>query len=487
MFYQSIKPVLLFVALLILNGCQTPGPGVSPKPPTIGPAAVNGTFWVNEPLTVYFSNHGTMVETNSTVPMNDLYFTNPYAFQVQLGYQFPRAGFEVQQNNAALQVMAARTNSKSRPSQVAQADVLDANGNVIVRAGTVTAWDWPFAATMLARGTPPTDKNSYSIELVNTCNGRIDALGNACTNPDAMMLLTMSPPTQPAAPVDGQVFDYTLVEKGTGNYSNNIATTPVKAIYVQPNNCAIRNLIAPATGKAGDAVTIEFETTHCRRVKLDVAQNVLFDEIAPAHAADVNTSRRYTLPKQLSVAIKLTATDAVNKSVTRSATIHVDPCSISPTHAQCPVNCTANPNDSRCPPNCTATPNDPRCASACPRTSTNPNGELLAWQTNEYCPSFTTIPVTLYGCTFDEAKQAYPPNFGCVYTTITGAPIGECSSGLPKQNYDMCLSCTAQGGGASTLETATARDMCSLGDAKDAAINARKPRDCTFVSVGHCP
>lgn len=501
MFSKAFQFTYLAVLFFSLIGCQTTGAGggTSPLPPTIGPVTENGSIWANEPLTVYFSDHGTVNEYFHTVSMNDLYFANPYAFQVQLRYQFPAVGLEIQEKGVTIPIMQARTNTKSRPSKVAQTDVIDpVTGQVKIRAGTVTEWDWPLPANisppgatpMSPRGVPPTDKSSYTIEMVNSCAGKPVSSGALCNNPGTILLLTISPPTVPANPVHGQVFEYTLIEKGSGHYANNIATTPIKAIYIRPNKCQIRNLILqPTTGKAGDLAAANFEATDCRRVTLNVSseQNALFDRVAPTYADNVIDSRNFLLPRTLSVTAKLTAYDAMLKSVSRSGTIQIDPCSISATHSQCPVNCTTTPNDSRCPANCTANPSDPRCVSACPRTTDNPNGESKPWNTGMYCGTFQTIPTTLYGCTFAEAQQAYPPPLGCVYTTITGTPVGECASGLPKQNFDMCLSCTTQGSPTPILESTVVRDMCTLDQAKQSAIDSRKPRSCSFVSVGHCP
>jgi hypothetical protein len=137
MFNWASRLALIALTAIALVGCQTTGSGggTSPLPPTIGPTAVNGTFWSGEPLTVYFSNHGTLSESVRTVALNDLYFGNPYAFQVQLRYQFPSVGFEIQEdvqgNTVTLPIMSARTNTKSRPSKVDPA------------TGRVIEWDWP--------------------------------------------------------------------------------------------------------------------------------------------------------------------------------------------------------------------------------------------------------------------------------------------------------------------------------------------------------
>lgn len=476
---KIVRLALLCISVFTLAACQTPGPGggTSPLPPTVGPLTVNGAIWQNEPLTIYFSNHGTVAESNRTVPLNDLYFANPYAFQVQLGYQFPNAGFEVQQNGVALASLPPRTNTKSRASRIDPV------------TGRVVEWDWPFANQMQARGVPPTDRSSYSIELINTCAGRIDPSGNACASPGAVMLLTISPPTRPAAPTHGQTFEYTLVEKGTGSYSGNVARTVIKAIHIQPGQCNIRSLLLqPPTGKAGDVATAEFETTGCRRVTLTAGSNTLFDRVSPVFADNVVESRKFALPKTVTVRATVAAVDSMLRGpASRSGTIQIDPCSISLTHSQCAVNCTANPADSRCPANCTANPTDPRCKTVCPRTTDNPNGEYRDWDTGMYCGTFQVIPTKVYGCTYAEAIQAFPPQAGCSYTTITGTPVGECPSGLPKQDYDMCLSCTPQGGTTATREYAVVRDACSLEAAKTTAIESRRPRSCEFVAPGTCP
>lgn len=492
MFTKFYRSVLLVLLTPLLVACETleGERGTSPLPPSIGPVTVNGTMWANEPLSVYFSDHVTQSESASTVAMNDLYFANPYAFQVQLRYQFPAVGLEIKENGVTLPVMQARTNTKSRPSKVAQVDVIDpVTGQVKIRAGTVTEWDWPLPSNMRQRGVPPTHKSSYSIEMINTCGNQLNSSVGLCSNPSAIMLLTISPPRQPVNPIHGQMFEYTLIEKGSGGYASNTASTLIKAIFIQPGKCQIRSLILqPTTGKAGDLATADFEATDCRRVTLNVSseQNPLFDRVALIYAENVIESRKFLLPRMLSVNAKLMAFDSMQRFVSRTESVQIDPCSISATHSQCPVNCTAMPNDSRCPANCTANPSDPRCVSACPRTTDNPNGEIRAWKTGMYC-NFNTYPITIYGCTFAEAEQARPPNPGCVYTTITGTPVGECVSGIPKQNFDMCLSCTTQGSTTPILESALVRDMCTLDQAKQSAIDSRKPRSCEFVSAGHCP
>ena len=492
MFAIVCRLVLLAVTAASLVACQTPGgAGTAPIAPGVGPLTVNASIWVNEPLTAYFANHGTQAESAGTVAMNDLYFANPFAFQVQLQYQLAATGFEIRENGVAIPLLQARTNTKSRPSKVAPADVIDpATGQVITRAGTVTEWDWPLPATMLPRGVLPTDKSSYSIELINTCGNRLNPAAVSCANPDAIILLTISPTIRPNNPTHGQVFTYTLIENGSGNFSGSSAKSILNAIFIEQNKCQIRSLILqPTVGKAETLETASFEATDCRRVQLKVSseQNALFDRVAPTFADNVIDSRGFVLPKVLSVTATLTAHDSMQRAVTRTARVDIDACSISATHPQCPANCTANPSDARCPANCTVTPGDPRCASACPRTTDNPSGAEKAWNTGMYCGTFQTIPVTIYGCSFAAASQAYPPQFGCSYTTITGTPVGSCPSGSPVQNFDLCLSCTPAGGGAVTRETAIAQDVCTLDIAKQSAIDARQPRACTFVSAGRCP
>ena len=493
MFVFFVRLVFLALAAASLVACQTTGGGTGTAPiaPGVGPLTVNAAIWPNEPLTVYFSDHGTQTESVGTVAISDLFFANPFAFQVQLRYQLAAVGFEILENGVSIPLLQARTNTKSRPSKVAPVDVIDPiTGQVTVRAGTVTEWDWPFPATMLPRGVPPTDKSSYSIELINTCGNRLNPSGGPCANPDAIILLTISPTTRPNNPTHGQIFTYTLVEKGSGNFSGNTATSILKAIFIEPNKCRIRSLILqPTIGKAETLETASFETTDCRRVQLKVSseQNALFDRVAPTFADNVIDSRGFVLPKVLSVTATLTAHDSMQRAVMRTERVNIDACSISATHPQCPANCTANPGDARCPANCTATPSDPRCVSACPRTTDNPSGAEIAWNTGMYCGTFQTIPVTIYGCTFAAAAQAYPPQFGCSYTTITGTPVGTCPSGLPVQNFDVCLSCTQAGSTAVKLESALVRDACTLDIAKQSAIDARLPRTCTFVSAGRCP
>lgn len=476
---KLLRLVLLILSACALAACQTPGPGAgtSPLPPTVGPLTVNATIWPNEPLTLNFSNHGSLTEAANTVALNDLYFANPHAFQVQLGYQFPTAGFEIQQNGVALALLQPRTNTKSRLSKVDPV------------TGRAIEWDWPLPSQMLPRGVPPSDKSSYSIELVNTCVGRIDPAGNPCATPGAVLLLTISPPTRPANPVHGQVFEYTLIEKGSGSYSGNMATTVIKAVYIQPGQCTIRSLLLqPTTGKAGEVATADFEANGCRRVTVKAGSDVLFDRVAPVFADNIIDSRKFALPKSLSVTVAVTAVDSMLRGpARRSESISIDPCSISPTHPQCPVNCATTPGNPRCPANCTANPSDPRCQTYCPRTTANPNGDYLAWDTGMYCGTFQTIPTKVFGCTYAEAIQAFPPQYGCVYTSITGTPVGECSNGLPKQDFDMCLSCTAPGSMTATNEYAVVRNSCALDQAKDAAIDSRRPRTCQFVRAGTCP
>ena len=468
----------LATALIALSGCCTMGSNcAAPQAPTVGPAFSNAHIWPHEPLTVYFSDHGTVTESQQTVAMSDIAFANRYAFQIQLGHRLGSTGLDVQESGVSLPLLPARTNTKSRPSKINP------------QTGQVLEWDWPLPANMVPRGQPPQDKSSYSLQLVNTCAGQLDPSGHACASPGAVLLLEISPPVVPAPPTQGQTFEYTLIEKGQGKQAGTVAKTVIKAIYITPNQCVIRNLLMqPSTGKAGEVGTADFETTDCRRVALKVGNDVLYDRVAPTFADNVMDSRRFGLPKQTSITATVTASDSMGRGPQpRTGRIQIDPCSISPTHPQCPVNCTANPNDSRCPANCTATPNDPRCQTACPRTTDNPTGEYKSWDTGMYCGSFQTIPVQIQGCTFAQAQQAFPPNAGCVYTTITGTPVGECSSGAPKQDFDMCLSCTPAGGSSATLEYAQIKNACSFDQAKSDAIAARQPRSCTFVQMGTCP
>ena len=431
MFACIYRLTFLALATASLVACQTPGgTGTAPIAPGVGPLSVNAEIWPNDPLTVYFSDHVAQAESARTVAINDLYFANRFAYQVQLRYQLAATGFEILENGVAIPLLQARTNTKSRPSKVAPVDVLDpVTGQVITRAGTVTEWDWPLPASMLPRGVPPPDKSSYSIELINTCGNRLNPSGGPCTNPDAIILLTISPGTRPNNPTHGQIYTYTLVEKGTGNFSGNTATSILKAIFIEPNKCRIRSLILqPTIGKAETLETASFETTDCRRVQLKVSseQVALFDRVAPSFADNVIDARGFVLPKVLSVSATVTAHDAMLRPVVRTERVNIDACSISATHPQCPANCTANPGDARCPANCTATPNDPRCASACPRTTDNPSGAEKSWNIGMYCGTFQTIPVLITGCTFAAAEAAYPPQAGCSYTTITGTPVGTC-------------------------------------------------------------
>lgn len=478
--HTSIVSILVVASLTLLSACTTPGGngGLTPQPPTIGDRMVNAQQWLNEPLTVYFSNHGTIPENANTVGQNDLFFQNPFAFQVQLTYQFPTNGFVLQNSTGnVLTQLPARANTQSAP-------IVDpANGKVI-------GYTWPSPSHMQPRIAVPKDEVSYSIELVNTCSGQIVNSSNKCSSPSAIMLLTISPPTTPAVPTNGQEFDFNLIEKGSGTHLTETKTTSIKAFFIQPNQCVIRNLfLQPSTGKAGNVGTVTFAADGCKRVQLSIGgqSNPLSDAVTTGTSGSVSNSLQFQIPKQISETATLNVWDAMQKKSTKTATMSIDPCSISPTHPQCPVNCPANPNDSRCAYDCTVHPNLPSCQAACPKTTDNPTGELKAWPTGEYCGTFQIIPVTIYGCTLDAAKQAYPPNYGCVYTTTSGTPVGNCPNGQPQQNFEFCLSCADTGGANQGFETVRASNACSLNDAEKAAISARLPRTCAFVSEGQCP
>jgi hypothetical protein len=212
---MRITPLVFPLSLaLLFPGCHHSGSGTSPLPPTIGPIAVNGDFWKDEPLIVYFSSHDTVPETTLTTVQNDLFFANPNAFQVQLSYQVLDTGFEIQEGGVALTSMAARTNSQSRP--------------IVSSTGVVTGYTWPLPSVMADRGKPPKDKGSYSIEAANTCNGShgtpylpdVNASQSPCPGSSAIVLLTISPPILPAAPTHGHKFAYSLVEKGSGIFKS---------------------------------------------------------------------------------------------------------------------------------------------------------------------------------------------------------------------------------------------------------------------------
>ena len=112
-----LRGIQLF-ALILMTACTTTGGsgGLAPLPPALGDRMVNAQQWLNEPLTLYFSKHGLVAESNNTVGQNDLFFQNPFAFQVQLKYQFPTNGFELQDAAGhALTLLPARANTQSTP------------------------------------------------------------------------------------------------------------------------------------------------------------------------------------------------------------------------------------------------------------------------------------------------------------------------------------------------------------------------------------
>lgn len=288
------------------------------------------------------------------------------------------------------------------------------------------------------------------------------------------------------------MFTYTLIEKGKGTYSGRTAKTTIKAIYIEPKRCKLRNLYLEtpsARPKVGELATAHFEAIECKKASLQEGSWTLFDRTDPNPSVDFNGSRTFALPKALSVTVTLEAEDAMHVRTVppRSASIGIDPCSISPTHEQCDANCTANPTDSRCPANCTAAPSDPRCATQCPRTPDNPNGEWQQWNVGEWCGGPVITPVVLTGCTYSDAVASVPPHQGCTYTTLASKPVGECPSGLAKEDFDMCLSCTLPPDNTAKDEYAIVRRVCTLDEAKTWAIAARQPRTCQFKHTGECP
>ena len=132
MFAFFCRLVFLALTAASLVGCQTTGggTGTSPISPGVGPLTVNAAIWPNEPLTVYFSNHGTRAESASTVAINDLFFANPVAFQMQLRYQLAAVGFEIRENGVAIPLLQARTNTKSRPRFFADPPICSAVGGL---------------------------------------------------------------------------------------------------------------------------------------------------------------------------------------------------------------------------------------------------------------------------------------------------------------------------------------------------------------------
>ncbi len=494
MFSRIVRLVCIASLIVAIGACQTPGSGggTSPIPPQIGPLTVNGQIWANDPLSIDFSRHDLVPESAGTVGINDLLFSNPFSFQVQIRYQFPGNGIEIRENGVPLPILPARTNTKSRASRIAPVNVIDpVTGQVTVRAGTVTEWDWPLPANMIARGVPPPDKSSYSLELIQTCGTRLNPSGGPCANPDTIMLLTISPPTRPADPVQGSTFLYKLIEKGSGSFAGSTAVTDIKAIFIRRGSCQIRSLLLqPAQGKAGELGTADFETSDCRRVVLTVDNepNPVFDRTAQVFAEAVIDTRKFALPRRTSVGVTLRAYDSAHpESTSLRRTIQIDPCSISATHPQCPADCSANPNDPRCPVNCIASPGNPRCGP-CTANASNPRGDETQFDVGMYCPAFATLNVAIFGCTLDAAKQAYPPNAGCVYTTISGTPVGTpaaCPGGGQKTLFDMCLSCPVTGS-PPALEYKGISDVCTLDEAKQKAIDSLKPRVCTFLKPGTC-
>jgi hypothetical protein len=77
-------------------------------------------------------------------------------------------------------------------------------------------------------------------------------------------------------------------------------------------------LVQPQMGKAGEIATADFETNACRRVRLTAGANTLFDRVASQFADNVIESRRFALPKSLTITTTVTAFDSMQRGSQRS-------------------------------------------------------------------------------------------------------------------------------------------------------------------------
>lgn len=497
---------------LLLVGCQTT-PATS-KPPawsvvdTIVNSATPSTRPGEARQTVFFSQIPWQ-SANRTQPyfasgwMNDVLVGNPYSFQIRMdGGNFLNGGLILRDPGTGQEFSAIqpRVNygencgpNGHRQFGGTTPQTADSSKQCFYDPGEIP--HDPSAVGFITRPVLPQNTTSYSVELVSSCDGRLQYTDMTCPPPrktDAVTVLTISPPVRPSSPTHGQKFSYNLVAR------NNVgdSETALSAVYVEPKRCKIDNFfINPAQGNAGDRATAEWFVRDCYSVQLttsDPAAPVLYSAKTSlpnaASEAQFNDTRPYVLPKRLEVTMTLEARDALGTLTKKTARVDVSPCSISTTHPQCPSRCQTTPLPADCP-----RPPTPVCNPGegdANRQHTQFNFEVL-------CSVGTPFKKyeSEWSCTEEQARQSVNnrQTLGCAVVKATGpwvTPGGgtttqpACIGGATPKGWKFCLACSSQSGPIRTPETRTA---CFLNDAVDAAKLNYPTQTCWLNNQGDCP
>ena len=491
-----------------LSACVTPsGPPTSWVMTDTLSNANTPNFSSGQARTVVFFSNISWQSGNPRAPyfaqgwMDDVLVGNPYAFQIRIdGGQLLNGGLILKDVATGQEIAAtqARVNSSFNCGPL--------TGQIPRPSSSVQCYWNPGQTGFIQRPQLPTNKSSYSLELVPSCRGKLMYTDMRCPaqvggNPDGaqastdvVTILTISPPISPSIPLHGQKFEYELLSRTSVGQTS----THITAVYVAPGQCHIDNMLSnPNSGKVGDRISIEWFIRDCHQAEVktnDTAVPTLYfrktssDDIASA--PDFNDSRPYVLPKQTNITFTANAVDAMGRSTSRKVTTTVDPCSISLTHPQCPTRCQASPPPSGCP-----LPPQPQC----PIGEGDANRQQKQFNFEVLCSfgggTAQTQPASEWACTEAEAKQSVNnrAGIGCAVVQSTGAwvsPDGsattgpECSGGATKTEWKFCLACSSQSGPIYTTET---RQACFLPDAVNAASANRPTQNCWLQNQGDCP
>lgn len=506
----EISPKLLatlgtiFFSLVLLTACPPPPSGLPPQW-AVTDTLVNANspgFNHGDARTVVFFSKIPWQTSNRGAPAfangwrNDVLVGSAYSFQVIVsGGNFANGGLILRDaaTGADLQPTPARVNHPQ-----------DCGAAFGAAPSLVECYRDPGQPGFIQRPALPTAAPSYSVELVESCMGTLKYTDLRCplaaTNPngpqataDTATVLTISPPRSPSIPVHGQKFLYDIVSRN----ANGEQSTRITAVYVDPKRCTIDNLVlTPAiqasgsVGNVGDLIQVQWTARDCFQVRvttsdpyapgLDYWQVPQNDEASEPHEGNIVP---YALPKLLSVAFAVEATDAMGASTTKSQTEHVSPCSVNPASSNCPMHCNTMPRPADCP-----APKPPQC----PVGQGDMNRQDLQYTFTILCSgSDTTHQETDYGCTQAAALQAAKnrwqgsncgPGMGVLTSPDSGGttPAAQaCMNGATQQDWKVCLMC-----GTTTPQTLTIK-ACSETDA-EAAADLNCPNQLPTVSAGEC-
>jgi hypothetical protein len=443
--------------------------------------------------------------------MNDVLVEGEFAFQVEVsGAQFFSGGLILKDVATGRELTArqARVNRSfdCGPPLPRPAPPADPNSPPPPPApppqpsSSVQCYHNPGSSRFVPRPALPTNETSYTIELVQVCRGqlrytdlRCPAAQNGDPNGpqaplDAVLLLTISPPTAPAKPAHGQKFEYELISRTRAGET----PTRLTAIYVEPGRCTLQSLQAtPIKGPVGAQVNVQWFAQDCRSIEIrtnDPGTPVLSSQIAPADAASLpslNGSRPFQLGSDaLTVRFTAVAHDSMGRlGGQRTAAVEVEPCSISKTHPRCETRCQATPAPAGCPQ-----PPPP----ACPVGEGDANRQLRNFEVSALCvygPQWSeNRVVTEPACTEQQAQQSVKAQLGPSCTVATGRPVSqECPNGAMKRDWKFCLRCAASAPNSLAVTHDETAKACYLPDAVEMAKRNRPNNICWLQNEGACP